>query len=78
MKIMPETRLGNMFTVGLGMAIGAAGVAALIMGLISLFKKGGRSFLAFLSLAVGLYALLFLSFLVWLTFFGGSLIHLNF
>ena len=68
----------GMLTVGLGLAIGVAGTAALVLSLISLFNKGERSFLAFMSLAVGLYALVFLSFLVWLTFFGGSLIHLNF
>ncbi|GEM_PF-1123422 len=62
----------------LGLGLGVAGSCALVIGLISLFKNHERSFLAFLSLAVGLYALLFLAFLVWLAFFGGSLFTLNF
>ena len=68
----------GMLSVALGLVIGGTGTAALILDVISLIKKHERSFLAFLSLAVGLYALAFLSFLVWLTFFGGSLFNLNF
>ncbi len=60
-----------------GIAIGVAGTLSLIFGLISIFKSKEYSVLVFLSLIVGLYAALFLGFLIWLTFFGGSLFNLN-
>lgn len=60
-----------------GLGIGLAGTSALVLGLVSIFKKE-YALLVFLSLFVGLYALLFLAFLVWLTFFGDSLFNLDF
>ena len=68
----------GMLSVAFGMVIGGVGTAALILDIISLIKKHERSFLAYLSLAVGLYALLFVAFLVWLTVFQGSLFDMNF
>jgi hypothetical protein len=67
----------GMLSVAFGMVIGGVGSAAMILDIISLTKKHERSFLAFLSLAVGLYALLFLAFLTWLTFFGSSMFNMN-
>ena len=62
----------------LGLICAAAGTGALITGLVSIIVSRERSILVFLALAVGLYALLLLISLVWLTFLGGSLFHLSF
>lgn len=60
-----------------GLGIGLIGTLSFIFGLISIFKSRERSILVFLSLIVGLYAALFLGILIWLTFFGGSLINMG-
>ncbi len=60
-----------------GLALGAAGGAAFPVGMVSIIKSGERSVLVYLSLAVGLYALAFFAVLIWLTFFGGTLINLG-
>ncbi len=62
----------------LGMVFGIAGTAALVIGAIGVIKGCERSLLVFLALPVGLYALLFTIFLIWLLFLGGSLLHLRF
>lgn len=67
----------GMLSVAFGMVIGGIGTAAFILDIISMIKSHERSFLAFISLAVGVYALFFLGFLVWLTIFRGSLFNLN-
>ncbi len=58
----------GMLVVALGFVIGGVGTAALMLCLISLFKNHERSFLALLSLLVGLLALMFLVLLIWLMF----------
>jgi hypothetical protein len=67
----------GMFSVAVVMVMDGAGVAALILSLISIIKKHERSFVVFLSLAVGLYALAFLVFLAWLTISSGSQYNIN-
>ena len=67
----------GMLSVVVVMVMDAAGVAALILSLISLIKYHERSFLGYLSLAVGLYALAFLVFLTWLTISSGSQYNIN-
>ena len=63
----------GILVVALVIAGGIAGVSAAVIGFISVLKKQERSPLVFLSLPVGLSALLLLGFLIWRTFFAVSI-----
>lgn len=66
-----------MMQVYIGILIGVIGASSGVVSIISLFKDRERSPFVFISLGLGLYGIAFLSFLVWLTFFGGSLFSIG-